>query len=236
MLSLFSRRKTAREDGEATRRRILETAVRLFADLGYANTTSKIICKEAGVNIAAVNYYFGSREDLYRAVLDDVHEHIVNLEEMGRIMDCGLTAEEKLCLVLDAYINTAYSGESWYAKIWAHELMTPSPVGGMAFLEGTLPKEAYIRSLIADVTGMDIDDPALDFCIVQVMAPYLLMLCVHRDMAKGLISIFEYSPLETNRHLKELILSSLKSYAERCRSGEITPPSPPAACASDSPE
>ncbi|MCQ2443976.1 MAG: TetR/AcrR family transcriptional regulator [Mailhella sp.] len=205
------------------RTRILETAVRLFADLGYAETTSKMICREAGVNIAAVNYYFGSREDLYRAVLDDVHEHIVNLEEMGRIMNCGLSAEEKLCLVLDAYINTAYSGENWYAKIWAHELMTPSPVGGMSFLAGTLPKEAYIRSLTADVTGIAIDDPVLDFCIIQVMAPYLLMLCVHRDMARGLTSFFDYSPMEANRHLKELIMFSLKSYAERYRRGEIRP-------------
>ena len=78
MISLFSRKKNAREDGEVTRRHILETAVRLFAEHGYADTTSKMICKEAGVNIAAVNYHFGSRDDLYRAVLEDVHEHIVN--------------------------------------------------------------------------------------------------------------------------------------------------------------
>ena len=73
MISLFSRKKHAREDGEVTRRHILETAVRLFAEHGYADTTSKMICKEAGVNIAAVNYHFGSRDDLYRAVLEDVH-------------------------------------------------------------------------------------------------------------------------------------------------------------------
>ena len=66
MISLFSRKKNAREDGEATRRHILETAVRLFAEHGYADTTSKMICKEAGVNIAAVNYYFGRQSERFK--------------------------------------------------------------------------------------------------------------------------------------------------------------------------
>ena len=82
----FSRKKHSREDGEATRRQILGTAVRLFAEHGYADTTSKMICREAGVNIAAVNYHFGSRDDLYRAVLDEVHEHIVNERQMELII------------------------------------------------------------------------------------------------------------------------------------------------------
>ena len=41
MISLFSRKKNAREDGEATRRQILETAVRLFAEHGYAETRAR---------------------------------------------------------------------------------------------------------------------------------------------------------------------------------------------------
>ena len=106
-LLVFSRKKRSREGGEATRRQILGTAVRLFAEHGYADTTSKMICREAGVNIAAVNYYFGSRDDLYRAVLDDVHEHIVNERQMELITSAELPVEEKLERVLDAYIAAA---------------------------------------------------------------------------------------------------------------------------------
>ena len=86
----FSRKKHSREDGEATLRQILGTAVRLFAEHGYTDTTSKMICREAGVNIAAVNYYFGSRDDLYRAVLEDVHEHIVNERQMELVKDTAV--------------------------------------------------------------------------------------------------------------------------------------------------
>ena len=53
-----------------TKDRILDTAERLFADKGYPATSLRDITNEAGVNLAAVNYHFGSKEALLSAVLD----------------------------------------------------------------------------------------------------------------------------------------------------------------------
>jgi AcrR family transcriptional regulator len=47
-----------------TRQKILDTAERLIADQGYAATSLRHIIGEAGVNLAAVHYHFGSKEDL----------------------------------------------------------------------------------------------------------------------------------------------------------------------------
>ena len=223
MISLFSRKKHGREDGDATRRHILETAVRLFAEHGYADTTSKMICKEAGVNIAAVNYHFGSRDDLYRAVLEDVHEHIVNEREMAVIMGAGLSAEERLGMVLDAYIRIIYDSHGWHSRIWAHELIAPSALGGPAFLESTLTKEHSISLLISEITGIPMGDPALYCCVVTVMAPYLIMLCVQRDMARTLVPLFHYRGEDVNVYFKELIFSGLKSFAARWKAGDLPP-------------
>jgi AcrR family transcriptional regulator len=52
-----------------TRDRILDSAERLFADGGYAATSLRSIMAEAGVNVAAVHYYFRSKESLLEAVL-----------------------------------------------------------------------------------------------------------------------------------------------------------------------
>ena len=62
-------KKNTREDGEETKARLIECAGRLIADQGFDRTTSKDICRLAGTNLAAVNYHFGSREGLYKAVL-----------------------------------------------------------------------------------------------------------------------------------------------------------------------
>jgi len=47
-----------------TKQKILDTAERLIGDQGYAATSLRHIIAEAGVNLAAVNYHFGSKEDL----------------------------------------------------------------------------------------------------------------------------------------------------------------------------
>ena len=227
MLSLFSKKKNSREDGEATRRHILETAVRLFAEHGYADTTSKMICREAGVNMASVNYHFGSRDDLYRAVLDDVHDQIVNMAKMVRITSADTTAEEKLSRVLEAYLEAVYNGEGWHMRIWAHELTSPSPMGGLAFLEGTFPKEESILTLLSEVTGIPYDAPELQCCLVSVMSPYLLMLCVQRDLARSLSSIFDYDRKDVDWHLKEVLIPGIRAYAEKYAGGKLPAFAPP---------
>ena len=47
-----------------TKQKILDTAERLIGDQGYAATSLRHIIAEAGVNLAAVHYHFGSKEDL----------------------------------------------------------------------------------------------------------------------------------------------------------------------------
>lgn len=48
-----------------TRDRLLESACQTFAEKGYYHATVAEICERAGANIAAVNYYFRSKEGLY---------------------------------------------------------------------------------------------------------------------------------------------------------------------------
>lgn len=52
-----------------TKGRILDAAELLFADFGFATTSLRDITSEAGVNLASVNYHFGSKEALLSAAL-----------------------------------------------------------------------------------------------------------------------------------------------------------------------
>lgn len=53
----------------ATHDRILDAAERLFAEHGVAGTSVRAITDQAQVNVAAVNYHFGSKENLVRSVI-----------------------------------------------------------------------------------------------------------------------------------------------------------------------
>ncbi|MFF3854023.1 TetR family transcriptional regulator [Micromonospora sp. NPDC002575] len=50
--------------GEQTRRLILDTALRMFRERGYARTTMRAIAQEAGVAVGNTYYYFGSKDHL----------------------------------------------------------------------------------------------------------------------------------------------------------------------------
>ena len=63
--------------GEDTARRILLAAIEVFAEEGYEGTSTRSLASRAGVNAPAIQYYFGSKEGLYRAAI----AHIANIVE-----------------------------------------------------------------------------------------------------------------------------------------------------------
>lgn len=64
--------------GANVKAHLLNVAERLFAEKGVAETSVRDLTAAAGVNVAAVNYYFGSREELFQQV---VHRRLEPLNE-----------------------------------------------------------------------------------------------------------------------------------------------------------
>ncbi len=68
-------------DAPAAKNAIFETAVRLFASQGYAATGVRQVAREAGVNLATINYFFGSKAGLLSAILDSFFGPFVEVME-----------------------------------------------------------------------------------------------------------------------------------------------------------
>jgi AcrR family transcriptional regulator len=71
--NVMSKRSVGRpRDGDPaeTRRGILRAAEESFASAGFVGATTRQVAARAGVNVATLHYHFGSKEKLYRAVLD----------------------------------------------------------------------------------------------------------------------------------------------------------------------
>jgi len=90
-----------------TKQKILDTAERLFGEQGYGATSLRHIIAEAGVNLAAIHYHFGSKEDL----LDQLvmrkagpvnDERLALLDRAEAEAGSGPLAVEK---VLDAFLG-----------------------------------------------------------------------------------------------------------------------------------
>lgn len=62
--------------GDDTRRRILETAIELFAHLGYPGASTRAIAQRARVSLPALQYYFGGKPGLHRACIEYITEDV----------------------------------------------------------------------------------------------------------------------------------------------------------------
>jgi AcrR family transcriptional regulator len=69
---------------ETTRARIMDAADRLFGAQGFQGTSLRELTRQAGVNLAAVNYHFGSKQELLRATLSR-HFDAINAERLARL-------------------------------------------------------------------------------------------------------------------------------------------------------
>lgn len=70
-----------------TQEQILNVAERLFAENGFAGTSLRSVIREADVNLSAVHYHFGSKEELFHAVAARVAQPVVK-SQLKRLAQC----------------------------------------------------------------------------------------------------------------------------------------------------
>jgi AcrR family transcriptional regulator len=87
-----------------TRARLIEVAARHFAEHGLRGASQREIQRELGMNPATAHYYFGSKEALYRGVIDSFI-HDVQEERLRRLEDVDpkLTGHDRLQRLLYDY-------------------------------------------------------------------------------------------------------------------------------------
>ena len=109
--------------GADTRARILETAGRLFAENGFAQTANKAIAADAQVDLASINYHFGNREGLHRAVLIEAHSRIMSLQQLQQLAESPLPPEAKLAGLIRQIIANLLQNRGWHIDVLAQALV-----------------------------------------------------------------------------------------------------------------
>ncbi len=103
-----ARRPPAIDSPGRSRARILEAATALFAAQGFHATTIRDIAARAGVNVAAVNYHFRSKDELHALVVDTAlsrwSAEIIVAEDLDR----GSSLETVLRSIVEALIAPVF--------------------------------------------------------------------------------------------------------------------------------
>jgi len=97
----------------STEQKIIRAADKLFTQKGYAATKTREIAEEAGTNLALLNYYFGSKENLYKKVVKE--KFSILLDALRPILsDEQISLKEKISLITKNYTNLLLENEELY--------------------------------------------------------------------------------------------------------------------------
>jgi len=169
----------SREELE-TRRRILDSAERLFAERGFQATSVREITAEAGCNVAAVNYHFGGKEALYletfRGLLADLRDRrIRRVQSEMEALAGRRTLETLLESIANAFLEPVVEGGrgGLLMGFMAHE-----------FARRHLSPEVFIGEFIRPIVEVYVEElrrvvPSLDHASARLCIMSLIGQLVH---------------------------------------------------------
>jgi hypothetical protein len=129
-----------------TKEKILQAAEELFAEFGYSGASVREIASRSGTNIAAVNYHFKTKDNLYWQVMDRSHMILENgiaeaAKSADNAVDLTVHTYSFLLTHAKAFRNAMKMllsdgvGEPNPAECSLHCLNNPGPPGYQYFLE-----------------------------------------------------------------------------------------------------
>jgi AcrR family transcriptional regulator len=137
-----------------TKEQIINVAELLFAERGFAGTTLRNVVSKAGVNLAAVHYHFGSKEELFRAVVarfaHPVVEQELNLLSELKAGDELPSVEAILLAMLKPSLEILSQDEDTRlirAKFMGRCRTEPEPFQSIAYEEFAPATEAFLDVL-----------------------------------------------------------------------------------------
>lgn len=139
-----------------TKRRLIEAAGEVFAAHGFERATIKEITDRAGASVAAVNYHFSDKQELYDAVVQ--HVHTVGCQVMESLTaeaDGAMPAEERLHSFISHLLRHVLdpSLPDWYGHIKAREMQNPT-AATERFISGSICTfNAQLGKLILELLG-----------------------------------------------------------------------------------
>lgn len=95
--------RRTKEDAEITRKQLLEAAVRVFSEKGYAATRLSDIGEEAGVTRGAIYWHFGNKKELFAALFKERIDPFFNI--IKEVLDEDLHPLEKLEKILTVFFE-----------------------------------------------------------------------------------------------------------------------------------
>jgi AcrR family transcriptional regulator len=197
---------TTPNKGSAARQRLIDVATEIFSERGYDGASVREICAKADANIAAIKYYFGGKEALYREIIETPRQRL--LATVPLFTDPVLTALEAFRICYLGMLEPLRLGRRGLILMRLHHREMTEPTGLVEI--GPQSMETHYRGLVGVLChhlGLADADPDL-----HILAFALIGLC-HGQMLGHAVEPTLIANLERDPTVVERIADRLAGYA-----------------------
>jgi AcrR family transcriptional regulator len=197
------------------RERILSAAGEEFAERGFEATTVRHICLAAGVNVAAVNYYFGDKQRLYTETVRQAHQRLVEQVPLSPWPE-GTPPRTKLRDFIGNVLERmlGFGRPRWQTRLMLREVLQPTEACRDLVEDYIRPQFNLLVSVLDELSDGALDEPRLRrvaMSIVGQMFIYraagdVVSMLVPEDERKAL-----HTPVPLADHITHFALAALGS-------------------------
>jgi AcrR family transcriptional regulator len=176
-------REIAGENVDSVQHRLLDAAEKLFCEKGYDGTSIRDLTTEANCNIAAVNYYFGGKDNLYQEMFRRQMQIISDMQisKMDEVLSRpDPTLEEFVREIITPPLQAAYEKQlrGQVMQLMVREVLNKSPHGEKILQSFHVRiMDCTVEALMQLVEGLDIKTARLIFSSLDSLKlhPFLFM-------------------------------------------------------------
>ncbi|WP_175673833.1 CerR family C-terminal domain-containing protein [Burkholderia ambifaria] len=179
--------------GDETRRRIIDAAIELFGEHGFAGASTRDIAAKAGVNAPALQYYFENKEGVYRACVEAIAE--IGWSVLGPAVEharAALDAEADVDALIDAFIvilrtlaDRIFTVPKTLGQrmFFAREQVGQEPAGATDILMKRVrkPLNDVSAELVGRISGRPADDPVTQLRTMSLFGQLTVFHLVQRS-------------------------------------------------------
>lgn len=207
-----------------SRKKIINSAIILFANKGFDSTSTREICKHAGVNLSLIPYYFGNKEGLYINIIESIINYGLAFlkEDIDKINDIdALTIEEKINLyrsILEKYVDFLYSENvpsSFVVLMVKEQTITHSKFSEIYSQKINILYSA-LRKILASILDKKERDKSITFEVSSIIGQILGYKLMDRATLDSLKQ--DFYTKEDNKKIKNIVVSYIETNIQYIKS------------------
>jgi AcrR family transcriptional regulator len=155
-----------------TKRRLIEAAGAVFAEHGFERATIKEITERAGASMAAVNYHFSDKQELYDQLVEYVHtigrDAFQSVQESSGHGTPQVRLHQFVHRLLEHVLDPALP--AWHCQIKAREMQKPGSATERLIEKEFRPFTKHLQDLMQELVGKPLSQVELTRLVNSVIA------------------------------------------------------------------